>query len=134
MQLDVIEPRQAHDTDKSRAFNFDIAVFATPNYLSAIPFACMGNIIKQYKFENWSWSIGSQDSKPLVMSNPVVEDHMLSVKGFMYVLSSKSFVVSDLKGRQYKSYEPVTPIDTLIVTMQDFLDGGGILKIKSQDN
>ena len=128
-KLTFLEPRTASDTDKKRHFNSDTAVFATPNFLFAIPFGCISNIIKNFEVPEYiTWSIGFKDDRPLVQSDFDFTPAMLKVSGFVHVLPSEPFVVSDLKGRQYKAFKRVEPVAVVSASLQDFITGGCILE------
>lgn len=129
--LEYLEPRKTSDVDASRTFNIDTAVFATPHFLFTIPFGCISNIIKEFEVPEFiTWSIGFKDGHPLVQSDFNFTPEMLKVSGFVYVLPIEPFVVSDLKGIQYKSFEKVMPITVVSVTLADFTAGGGLLEYK----
>lgn len=128
-KLSFLEPRKASDTDNKRSFNSDTAVFATPNFLFAIPFGCISNIIKKFEVpESITWSIGFKDDRPFVQSDFDFTPEMLNVFGFVHVLPTESFVVSDLKGIQYKAFKKVEPVAVVSASLQNFLSGGGILE------
>lgn len=109
-----LEPRYTFDPKSDT--NTDTAVFATDNVTWSTIFGVYGG------HKGWSTSVTDGD---VVAKIPLKDKDLVEGSaGTVYVLPRKSFEEPNT-GSQYKSYETVTPLNKVDVTVEDFYNLGG---------
>jgi hypothetical protein len=126
--IDKLEPKPAIDTDKTKEFNNDTAVFASPIPSASIIFACMSldNVPSQSR--NGTWSVDYEADNGIVATIPRRwASHIKNNSGYVYVLSSLSFPTESFTNGswQVKSKQSVKPLDIVKVSFDDFNRLGG---------
>ena len=121
-----IEPRKASDADASHKFNNDLAVFASDDYRMTIIYSLMNFSILPM-FNGASCSVGRDHQNNIVANLPHEwKDVIEKTIGYVYILPKDSFKETD--GLQWKSKEPVVPLERLTVSLQDFTSLKGRIK------
>lgn len=120
--IEVLEPRQARDTDSANTFNNDTAVFATDRPEASIIFACMH--IPKYLIQGEEWRIYTDQNNRVVAEIPSKWRDAISFnRGSVYVLDGKDFEKG--KGWQVKSNISAVPIERIDISFADFESLGG---------
>ena len=118
-QLDVVEQRQAHDSNGNRE-NEDFAVFMTSSFIIASAYAFKDKIKELSEGLEWNFEIGRDaDSGELfvIMNNVNIDDEL---EGYIYVFDYNNSYTHDGRSIQYKCHENVTPIDVVKIKFKDF--------------
>ncbi|MBP9687617.1 hypothetical protein KBD68_03080 [Candidatus Woesebacteria bacterium] len=122
-QIESFIPRKANDPNDE--WNSDTAVYATNEpVLSAIFAVYKGK-------ESWGTQTASNEKGivkviakiPASYQNELEKEH-----GYVYVLPSTSFSRRDVHDPQFKSLVAVTPIERIVVTLNDYLSMGGTIE------
>ena len=128
--IDILEPREATDTDETREFNIDTAIFASSSIAASIIFACMGKNTIPPQVRNGTWSVGSSGKKGGIVSKIPSKwrPYILNNRGYVYVLLGDTFINKCTGGWQVKSKTAVKPIDVIEVCFGDFEKLGGVIQ------
>ncbi|MCA9381250.1 hypothetical protein KC678_03215 [Candidatus Dojkabacteria bacterium] len=126
-EIEILEPREADDVDKSKTFNIDNAVFATSLVQSAIIFAVVGRNKLPKDIQSGTWEVYWDEVDNAHAKIPKIwKDYVEKMTGTVYVLPSETF--TERHHAQLKSKVPVKPADKVEVNMKDFLDIGGTVE------
>lgn len=120
-QLELIEQRQAHDSNGNKE-NEDLAVFMTSSFIIASAYAFKDRIKELSEGLNWNFEIGRDtDTGDLViiMDNVNVDEEL---EGFIYVFNYDDSYTHEGRSIQYKCYENIVPIDVVKVKFKDFMN------------
>lgn len=118
-QLDVVEQRQAYDSNGNRE-NEDFAVFMTSSFIIASAYAFKDKIKEMSEGLNWNFEIGMDsdtDEIYIIMDNVNVDDEL---EGYIYVFDYDDSYTHERKSIQYKCHENVVPIDVVSIKFKDF--------------
>lgn len=118
-QLDVVEQRQAYDSNGNRE-NEDFAVFMTSSFIIASAYAFKDKIKELSEGLEWNFQIGrdtDSDELFVIMNNVNIDDEL---EGYIYVFDYNNSYTHDGRSIQYKCHENVTPIDVVKIKFKDF--------------
>ena len=119
-KIDVIEQRQAHDSNNN-AENEDFAVFLTSSFIIASAYAFKDSIKELSNGLDWNFEIGydSDNDKPIIQMNNVNINEDL--EGYIYVFPFNNKYEHHTKSIQYKCHENIKPIDVVKIKLSDFI-------------
>ena len=118
-KLDVVEQRQAHDSD-GNADNEDYAAFLTSSFVMASAYAFKDRIKELSEGLDYNFEIGydpDSHNVNIVFENVNVDDDM---EGFVYVFPFSEQYEHHGRSIQYKSHEDIEPMDVVTVRFGDF--------------
>ncbi len=118
-KLEVIEQRQAHDSDGVKE-NEDYAVFMTSSFIVASAYAFKDRIKEMSQDLQYEFEIGRNpetDEIFVIMDNVNIDDEL---EGYVYVFDFDSTYEHEERSIQYKCHKNVTPIDVIPVRFKDY--------------
>lgn len=134
--LDVLEPRKAVDTvDMENVYNNDTAVYAAIEPSCSILFATLPPETLPADLFKAPWTMRRSYLSNAITARIPYEwrEYVLNSCGTVYVLPKETFDVESDRW-QTKSKESVIPIDSVLVTFQDFEKLGGRIDWDFHDN
>lgn len=117
--LDIIEQRQAHDSNNN-PYNDDFAVFLTSSFFIASAYAFKDKIKEISTDKNWNFDIGyDSDNNEIYieMDNINIDDDM---EGYIYVFPFDKSYEHFEKSIQYKCHKDIKPVDIVKIKFSDF--------------
>jgi len=125
--IKVLEPRQADDEDKTRVSNIDKAVFASDNLVVSIAFSLVDRESLPSQLKDGDWEVNWDENGQTIIKIPIQwKSYVEKAKGCLYVLSRDTF--SENNNSQFKSKVSVKPYKSLEVSLNDYLDLGGLVE------
>lgn len=120
--IEKLEPRETVDTTGNE-WNSDTAVFASGDPVWSVIFAL-------YKGKSsWGTAVTTNENgditKIVARINEKYKDSLPLEKGYVYVLPPETFQRENNRGAQHKSKSIVTPVASVEVTYEDYLNMGG---------
>lgn len=122
--IQILAPRLARDADSSQGFNNDTAIFASKDFVGPIIFAICDRKHIPEELKDLSWGLGWYNNKAIASLPKQWKQYLTDKTGYIYVLPPNTFEPSP-QGNQLKSKEAVTPIESIPVTIEDFLEAEG---------
>lgn len=118
--LDVIVPRQAHDSN-SNLENEDFAVFLTSSFIIASAYAFKDKVKELSRDLDWSFEIGGDVTGEVNIdfNNVRVQDDLY---GYIYVFDYDDSYEHYGNSIQYKCHKDIKPVDAVKVKFSDFKD------------
>jgi hypothetical protein len=126
--IEILEPRKAHDNDSKNTFNNDTAVFASIDPIPAVLFATLDFSDLPKEISNGIWGIGSDEKTgKLVATIPLIfKPYLQGKSGYIYVMKGSDLPLKQPGGSwMVKSKSAVKPIDKVKVYFEDFEKIGG---------
>lgn len=116
--LDELVIMQSNDSN-GNSLNIDKAIFLTPSFIGATPYAFKETIKKNSNGLKWNFNIDYNNNIPVMtMKNVILDDDII---GYVYVFYNSNLFVNEPKGSlQYKSYTNLKPIDVVKVKYKDY--------------
>lgn len=116
--LSLVEPAQSSCDTNSKS-NIDNAIFLTPLVEVASAYAFKDTIAQASEGLEWEFNVNQSGKLPImIMRNIIITDN---INGYIYVFKKTDEFVNDPVGSlQYKSYNPLIPVDVIKVNYEDF--------------
>lgn len=118
-QLNIIEQRQAHDSNNNKE-NEDYAVFMTSSFIIASAYAFKDRIKEISEGLDWDFEIGmdyENDEIFVIMDSVNVDDEL---EGYIYVFEYNDTYTHEERSIQYKSHKNIIPIDVVKIKFKYF--------------